>query len=128
VVHTPRHSEGRFPRSLNARKFMSKLRVKFNLCAVLVVAIVLFVGAFLTAPSRVAAQGTTATILGTVTDPSGGTVPEAEVQVKNTGTGITQSVTSDTQGGTQFPILRSAITKCKSRSQVLLLWSARESR
>jgi len=48
--------------------------------------------------SRLAAQGATATILGTVTDSSGSAIPEAAVQVKNLGTGIAQSTTSDGQG------------------------------
>ena len=47
---------------------------------------------------RLAAQGTTATILGTVTDSTGAAIPDAAVQVKNVGTGQTQSVQSDPQG------------------------------
>ena len=45
-----------------------------------------------------AAQGTTATILGTVTDSTGAAIPGAAVQAKNVGTGITQSTQSDPQG------------------------------
>jgi hypothetical protein len=44
------------------------------------------------------AQGTTATILGTVTDSSGGSVPGANIQVKNVGTGQTTASQSDVQG------------------------------
>src|SRR5690242_9751126 len=47
---------------------------------------------------RLSGQGTTATILGTVTDTSGAVLPEAVVQIRNVGTGATQSVTSDSQG------------------------------
>ena len=47
---------------------------------------------------RLRGQGTTATIIGTVTDASGAAVPDASVQVKNTGTGLTQSARSDGQG------------------------------
>jgi ABC-type antimicrobial peptide transport system permease subunit len=47
---------------------------------------------------RLAAQGATGTILGTVTDPSGGAIPDATVRVMNTGTSATQNVTSDAQG------------------------------
>ncbi len=50
------------------------------------------------AVERLAAQGTTATILGIVTDSTGAAIPEAAVQVKNVGTGQTQSVQSDPQG------------------------------
>src|SRR5258708_1476109 len=47
---------------------------------------------------RLNAQGATATILGTVTDMSGAAIPETAVLVKNVGTGITQSATSDALG------------------------------
>ncbi len=55
--------------------------------------------------ARLSAQGTTATILGTVTDASGATIPDAAVQVKNVGTGQTQSVQSDAQGRYRVPDL-----------------------
>jgi hypothetical protein len=45
-----------------------------------------------------AAQGTSASILGSVTDTSGGAVPDATVHVTNTGTNATQVTTSDGQG------------------------------
>src|SRR6266446_2554658 len=54
---------------------------------------------------RLAAQGATATILGIVTDATGAAVPEAAVQVRNVGTGITQSVTADGQGRFRVPDL-----------------------
>jgi hypothetical protein len=45
----------------------------------------------------------TATIVGTVMDPSGATIGGAMVQVKNTGTSITQTSLSDEQGRYRFP-------------------------
>lgn len=54
---------------------------------------------------RLAAQGATAKILGTVMDAPGAAVPEAMVQVKNVATGITQSATSDAQGRFRIPDL-----------------------
>jgi Carboxypeptidase regulatory-like domain/TonB-dependent Receptor Plug Domain len=51
------------------------------------------------------AQVTTATISGTVSDSSGASVPDAVVQVKNTGTGITQSTNTDGQGRFTVPSL-----------------------
>ncbi len=54
---------------------------------------------------RLAAQGTTGAILGTVTDASGGAVPEAMVTLTNTGTNATQTVTSDAQGRYRVPDL-----------------------
>lgn len=50
-------------------------------------------------------QGATATILGTVTDMSGAAIPDAMVEVKNTGTGATQSVPTDSQGRFRVPDL-----------------------
>src|ERR1700747_742288 len=43
-------------------------------------------------------QGTTATSLGAVTHMSAAALPEAAVEIRNTGTGAAQSVTSDSQG------------------------------
>jgi hypothetical protein len=51
------------------------------------------------------AQGTTATILGTVTDTSGAAIAGAAVEVKNTGTGLSQNVTTDPQGRYRVPDL-----------------------
>ena len=55
--------------------------------------------------SRIAAQSATATILGTVTDTSGAAIPNAAVQVQNTGTGITESTVSVGQGRFRVPDL-----------------------
>lgn len=63
----------------------------------LICALAVLIGGGFTA-SRLAAQTATATIQGTVTDQSGAAVPGAEVQVKNTGTGATQTTVSDAAG------------------------------
>jgi hypothetical protein len=55
--------------------------------------------------ARLAAQGTTATILGTVTDSTGAAIPDSAVQVKNVGTGQTQTVQSDPAGRFRVPDL-----------------------
>jgi hypothetical protein len=44
------------------------------------------------------AQRTTATIAGTITDPSGSAIPDALVRATNVGTGATQNTRSDSQG------------------------------
>jgi hypothetical protein len=44
------------------------------------------------------AQGSTASVLGTVTDSSGAVIPNASVQVKNVGTGQAQQTSADAQG------------------------------
>ena len=54
---------------------------------------------------RSAAQGTTATITGTVTDSTGAAIGGAAVQVKNVGTGLAQSTQSDAQGRFLVPDL-----------------------
>ena len=56
-------------------------------------------------PGRLAAQGTTAAVLGTVSDASGGSIPDASVVVTNVGTGIMQSATTDAQGRYSVPNL-----------------------
>jgi len=50
-------------------------------------------------------QGSTATILGNVSDASGAAIPEASIQVKTVGTGATQTVTVDAQGRFRAPDL-----------------------
>ena len=50
-------------------------------------------------------QGATATILGNVADASGAAIPDANVQVRNVGTGATQVVAADAQGRFRVPDL-----------------------
>jgi hypothetical protein len=57
------------------------------------------------AASGLLGQATTATILGTVSDPSGAAIPGATVQVRNTGTSQTQEVVTDAQGRYRVPEL-----------------------
>jgi hypothetical protein len=52
-----------------------------------------------------AAQFTTASLGGRVTDPSGAAIPGAHVTVRNTGTGFTQTVTTVATGAYLFPNL-----------------------
>ncbi len=72
----------RFGRSLWARLLL------LALCAVL----------FTPQVTRLAAQGVSATIQGTVTDTSGASIPGANILIKNTGTGATTNAQSDAQG------------------------------
>ena len=53
----------------------------------------------------VAAQRTTASIRGTVTDSTGGVVPGADVTVKGTDTGLSQSTVTNADGVFSFPEL-----------------------
>src|SRR5712692_4251591 len=51
------------------------------------------------------AQQTTATLLGTVTDPSGAAVPGVAVQASNLGTNVVREATSDAGGAYSIPNL-----------------------
>jgi hypothetical protein len=54
---------------------------------------------------RAEAQALKATILGRITDSSGGAMPNAKVTVRNVDTGLNQSVTTDAQGRYNIPDL-----------------------
>jgi Carboxypeptidase regulatory-like domain len=56
-------------------------------------------------PLAVHAQSVTGTILGTVTDASGGVIGKAKVTIVNEGTGLTRTVTADDQGEYTAPSL-----------------------
>ena len=52
--------------------------------------------------TKIVAQSTYGTIIGTVTDASGSVVPGAKVEVLHQATGGTRSVTTDSSGDYQF--------------------------
>src|SRR4051812_25962822 len=56
--------------------------------------------------SSMNAQGTTATIIGLVKDSSGAVIPGVTVDVKNVGTGPTQTAVTDEQGRYTVPELQ----------------------
>jgi Carboxypeptidase regulatory-like domain/TonB-dependent Receptor Plug Domain/TonB dependent receptor len=58
--------------------------------------VVLTMGIFLALPSYAQVAG--ATLTGTVNDPSGAAVPNAQVAIKNVSTGVVRTVTTDSQG------------------------------
>jgi len=64
-----------------------------------------FLLALFLAPGLVLAQGL-GTIVGTVTDPSGGVVPNAKVTIVNEGTSAARDTVTDAQGYYVFPSLR----------------------
>ena len=73
---------------------------------VFVLAAVLVVTLAIVAPRRAAAQSAaSATILGTVTDPQGNSVPDATVVAKNVDTGIQRSTTTTAEGLYRLPNL-----------------------
>ena len=63
----------------------------------------LMIAALLGTAIRMTGQGAQATILGTITDSSGSAVPDANIQVKNVGTGQTVTTQSDAQGRFRVP-------------------------
>ena len=54
---------------------------------------------------QIAGQGSTAVLLGTITDPSGAAIADAAVGVKNLGTGNAQTAMTDAQGRFRVPEL-----------------------
>ncbi len=81
------------------------------------VAFFFFAGvAVLLAPPRVSAQ-TTATILGSITDQSGGAVPEAKITITNLDTGQSRTLTTDDQGRYHAPALNPGRYKVSAAAQ-----------
>jgi hypothetical protein len=81
-----------FSRSLS-QKFACSLAIALALVLTLFVSI------------RVNAQAVGATLSGTVTDPSGGVIVGAQISIKNIGTGVTRTLTSDSAGFYSAPNL-----------------------
>ena len=62
-------------------------------------------------------QGTQSTVLGSVTDSSRGTVPGATVTVKNQGTGIERSLTTNESGDYRITGLEAGVYQVKVTAQ-----------
>src|ERR1044071_1282479 len=56
-------------------------------------------------PLAASGQVTTATIVGTVTDPGGAIVPNAQVTARNTDTGLSRTVSSNDEGNYRIEFL-----------------------
>src|ERR1700681_2982832 len=67
--------------------------------------------------SRVGAQTSGATLSGTVTDQSGGAIPQAAISIKNVATGITRSNTTSAAGFYSAPNLLPGIYEVKAEAQ-----------
>src|SRR4051794_10451926 len=67
--------------------------------------LIAFIAAFVLFSLSANAQGLS-TIIGTVTDPSGGLVPGAKVTILQQTTGLSRTFTTDAQGEYVFPSLR----------------------
>ena len=78
---------------------MSTLRTARSVAAISLLCLLLGV---LAVPQPAAAQVLYGSITGTVTDPSGASLPNAAVQALNTGTGTASSLTTDEHGGYLF--------------------------
>ena len=73
---------------------------------------------------RAAAQAVRATVLGTVTDRTGGVLPGATVNVTNIETGVAQSTVADSQGRYAVTKLLPAATTSKRRYPDFRPWFA----
>jgi len=69
-----------------------------------IVKLAVFAG-LLIVPLGVAGQVTTATLVGTITDPGGASVPNAQVTAKNTETGLSRTVASNDDGAYRVEFL-----------------------
>lgn len=69
------------------------------------VGIIIFFTILLTIPITVTAQITSATIIGTITDSNGATIPSASVTARNTETGLRRTVTTDSDGNYRIEFL-----------------------
>lgn len=75
------------------------------ICRIQWLAIIATFGVLLAIPLVASAQNTTATIVGTVSDPSGGQVPNAKVTARNVDTGLTRTVMSSEDGNYRIEFL-----------------------
>jgi protocatechuate 3,4-dioxygenase beta subunit len=64
-------------------------------------------------PAAAGAQGTTATVRGTVSDASGGVLPGATVTITNSGTKAVRTAVTDDRGGYIFPSLFNGVYELK---------------
>lgn len=82
------------------------------------------VAALLIGPSFAWGQQTTADVVGTVTDPSGGVIPNATVTIRNLGTGEQRTVTTTGAGDYTIPLLNPATYSLTVTSQGFQTFSA----
>ena len=80
------------------KQFSGLMTLTKTICRTRGIAIFALLGVLLAIPSVISAQITTATIVGTISDPSGGQVPSAKVTTRNVDTGLTRSVVSGEDG------------------------------
>ena len=73
-----------------------RIRETFILCSILTILLI---------PVRIRAQVSGASLSGTITDPSGARIPNAQVSVEDIATGITRAVTTDAAGFYTVPNL-----------------------
>jgi len=78
--------------------------MKLSLVCLSLIAILILVG-FLLTPASFAQSLTSGSVTGTVTDPSGAAVPNANVTLKNNDTGATQTTTTNSTGAYRFALL-----------------------
>src|ERR1041384_7170558 len=79
-------------------------RAVTGFCSARLIAVLLFAWVVFTA-GRAPAQVTTATILGTVYDPSGAAIPGATVTAANVATGLKYKTTAGSDGSYVLPLL-----------------------
>src|SRR5579871_3296404 len=75
----------------------------------------LIIGLLISSPTYAQVAG--ATLSGTVTDPSGAGIPNAHLSIKNTATGVTRDITTDSAGFYTAPNLTPSVYDVTTSAQ-----------
>src|SRR4051794_7674654 len=87
------------------KQFSGATKLIRTLCQKQGLSIFAALGMLLAIPLLAVAQSTTATIIGTITDPGGAQIPGAKVLARNVDTGLTRSVVSGDDGAYRIEFL-----------------------
>lgn len=87
------------------KQFKGLSTLRTTICRKLGVALFALFGFLIALPFAAIAQTTTATIVGTISDPSGGQVPNAKVTARNIDTGLIRSVMTGEDGNYRIEFL-----------------------
>src|SRR5271157_631850 len=102
LPHRKRNRRSFIARSFLMSETMTLMLTRRTARSVAAVSLLCLLLCVVVAPQPAAAQVLYGSITGTVTDPSGASLPNAAVQALNTGTGMAKSLTTDDRGAFLF--------------------------